>query len=77
MKSYNTIVFLNCGKIKVMSIKRLTDKGFKSNKQINSTIKIMNMPNQVLRSDNYLFNNTFSALGDHEIPFNVVNFFAH
>lgn len=54
MKSYNTIVFLNCGKIKVMSIKRLTDKGFKSNKQINSTIKIMNMPNQVLRSDNYL-----------------------
>lgn len=54
MKSYNTIVFLNCGKIKVMSIKRLTDKGFKSNKQINSTIKIMNMPSQVLRSDNYL-----------------------
>lgn len=54
MKSYNTIVFLNCGKMKVMSIKRLTDKGFKSNKQINSTIKIMNMPNQVLRSDNYL-----------------------
>ena len=54
MKSYNTIVFLNCGKIKVMSIKRLTDKAFKSNKQINSTIKIMNMPNQVLRSDNYL-----------------------
>ena len=54
MNSYNTIVFLNCGKIKVMSIKRLTDKGFKSNKQINSTIKIMNMPNQVLRSDNYL-----------------------
>lgn len=54
MKSYNTIVFLNCGKIKVMSIKRLTDKGSKSNKQINSTIKIMNMPNQVLRSDNYL-----------------------
>ena len=54
MKSYNTIVFLNCGKIKVMSIKRLTDKGFKSNKQINSTVKIMNMPNQVLRSDNYL-----------------------
>lgn len=54
MNSYNTIVFFNCGKIKVMSIKRLTDKGFKSNKQINSTIKIMNMPNQVLRSDNYL-----------------------
>ena len=54
MKSYNTIVFLNCGKIKVTSIKRLTDKGFKSNKQINSTIKIMNMPNQVLRSDNCL-----------------------
>ena len=54
MKSYNTIVLLNCGKIKVMSIKGLTDKGFKSNKQINSTIKIMNMPNQVLRSDNYL-----------------------
>ena len=54
MNSYNTIVFFNCGKIKVMSIKRLTDKAFKSNKQINSTINIMNMPNQVLRSDNYL-----------------------
>ena len=53
MNSYNTIVFFNCGKIKVMSIKRLTDKAFKSNKQINSTINIMNMPNQVFRSDNY------------------------
>ena len=53
MNSYNTIVFFNCGKIKVMSIKRLTDKAFKSNKQINSTINIMNMPNQVLRGDNY------------------------
>ena len=53
MNSYNTIVFFNCGEIQVMSIKRLTDKAFKSNKQINSTINIMNMPNQVLRSDNY------------------------
>lgn len=37
-----------------MSIKKLTDKGFKSNKEINSKIKIMKMPIQVLRSDNYI-----------------------